>query len=179
MLSSVDKFIKACTAGKGRGLPQPAPAHEDDCAARPSAPFPFTTLRTSHSSKGVVALLFWDCPCGERPVRLLSPVLRNRFGRSSWGAYSMPGLVYRTARIRRGWLDRLKGFDRLYETRVTDGERIAYGRGPTRETSEQSARRNWEAKYQDHGRANDRDRATHSHSDLARRVAELPPRPEV
>jgi hypothetical protein len=91
----------------------------------------------------------------------------------------MTELVSRTARIHRGWLDRLKGFDRLYETEVTDGERIAYGRGPTRATSEQSARRNWEAKYQDHGRANDRDHATHSHSDLARRLAELAPCPEV
>jgi hypothetical protein len=85
----------------------------------------------------------------------------------------MSDLVSRTARIRRGWLDRLKGFDRLYETEVTDGERIAYGRGPTRETSEQSARRNWEFKYQPHHPV------THSHSDLARRLAELAPRPEV
>jgi hypothetical protein len=83
----------------------------------------------------------------------------------------MSELVSRTVRIRRGWLDRLKGFDRLYETEVSDGERTAYGRGPTRETSEQSARRNWEVKYQPHPPV------THSHSDLARRLAELAPRP--
>ena len=69
----------------------------------------------------MVALLFWDWPSGER-----SPVLRNRFGGSLWGTYSMSELVSRTARIRRGWLDRLKGFDRLYETEVSDGERTAF-----------------------------------------------------
>jgi hypothetical protein len=29
----------------------------------------------------------------------------------------------------------------------TDGERVAYGRGPTREASQQSAKRNWDGKF--------------------------------
>ena len=61
----------------------------------------------------------------------------------------MRELDLRTSRIRRGWLDRLKGYDRLYETKVTDGERAAYGKGPTREASEQAALRNWNAKFHD------------------------------
>lgn len=60
----------------------------------------------------------------------------------------MRELSYRTRRIRRGWLDRLRGFDRLYQTDITDGlERVAYGRGQTREVSEQSALRKWNAKF--------------------------------
>ena len=39
----------------------------------------------------------------------------------SEGGYSMPELVSRTVRIRRGLVDRLRGFERLYETKVTDG----------------------------------------------------------
>jgi hypothetical protein len=61
----------------------------------------------------------------------------------------MRELDLRTSRIRRGWLDRLKGYDRLYETKVTDGERAAYGRGASREASEQAALRNWNAKFHD------------------------------
>ena len=45
--------------------------------------------------------------------------------------------------------ERLKGYDRLYETKVTDGERAAYGRGASREASEQAALRNWNAKSRD------------------------------
>jgi hypothetical protein len=41
----------------------------------------------------------------------------------------------------------LRGFDRLYQTDITDGERVAYGRGQTREVSEQSALRKWNAKF--------------------------------
>ena len=67
----------------------------------------------------------------------------------------MRRLAWRTVRIRRGWLDRLRGFDRLYETKITDGERVTYGRGPTREASEQSARTNWEAQFSQPGLSND------------------------
>jgi hypothetical protein len=59
----------------------------------------------------------------------------------------MTQVVWRTVRVRRGWLDRLKGFDRLYETKITDGKRTTFGRGPTRETSDQAAQRNWDAKF--------------------------------
>jgi hypothetical protein len=59
----------------------------------------------------------------------------------------MRELMQKTRRIRRGWLDRLKGYDRLYETELTDGQHTAHGRGPTREASQKSAQRNWEAKF--------------------------------
>jgi|SRR4249919_913157 len=55
--------------------------------------------------------------------------------------------MQKTRRIRRGWLDRLRGYDRLYETELTDGQHTAYGRGPTSEASQKSAPRNWEAKF--------------------------------
>ena len=54
-----------------------------------------------------------------------------------------------TSRVRRGWIDRLKGYVRLYETKLTDGERAAYGRGPSREASEEAALRNWNVKFRD------------------------------
>ena len=44
-------------------------------------------------------------------------------------------------------MERLKGYERAYETKLTDGERVAYGRGPIREASQQSAQRNWDAKF--------------------------------
>ena len=60
---------------------------------------------------------------------------------------TMRELMQKTRRIRRGWLDRLRGYDRLYETELTDGQHTAYGRGPTPEASRKSAHRNWEAKF--------------------------------
>jgi len=60
----------------------------------------------------------------------------------------MRELFFRTTRIRRGplgWLKRLRPF---YETRVTDGERVAYGRGPTVEASLLSAQRQWDALFE-------------------------------
>jgi hypothetical protein len=59
----------------------------------------------------------------------------------------VPELVSRTVRIRRGWLDRLRGFDRLYETQLTDGQRVTFGRGATRKESEQTAFGEWEAQF--------------------------------
>ena len=50
----------------------------------------------------------------------------------------MRELELRTLRVRRSWLERLRGYDRVYETKVTDGEQEAYGRGPSREASEQA-----------------------------------------
>ena len=61
----------------------------------------------------------------------------------------MRELELRTLRVRRNWLDRLRGYDRVYETKVTDGEQEAYGRGPSREASEQAALRSWNAKSRD------------------------------
>ena len=61
----------------------------------------------------------------------------------------MRELELRTLRVRRSWLERLRGYDRVYETEVTDGERAASGRGASREASEQAALRNWNAKSRD------------------------------
>ena len=58
----------------------------------------------------------------------------------------MQPLSSRTARIHRQLIDRLRGLERLYETKLTDGYRIVFGRGQTREEAEQSAQRNWAAK---------------------------------
>ena len=55
----------------------------------------------------------------------------------------MSQLLSRTARIRRGWLDRLT-VKRLYETKVTDGYREVTGRGATIDASKQAAQRKWE-----------------------------------
>ena len=60
---------------------------------------------------------------------------------------TMRELVQKTRRIRRGWLDRLRGYDRLYETELTDGQHTAYGRGPTPDASQKSALSYWEAKF--------------------------------
>jgi hypothetical protein len=46
----------------------------------------------------------------------------------------------KTWRARRNLLDRLRGYDR-----ETDGERTAYGRGPTRDASMRAAQMNWRA----------------------------------
>ena len=59
----------------------------------------------------------------------------------------MSELVSRTVRIRRGWLERLRGWDRLYETKMTHCHRVIYGRGATRDASENTARRRWEATF--------------------------------
>ena len=61
----------------------------------------------------------------------------------------MRELEHRTSRVRRSWLERLRGYDRVYETKITDGERAAHGRGASREASEQAALRNWNAKSRD------------------------------
>jgi hypothetical protein len=57
----------------------------------------------------------------------------------------MSELLSRTVRIKRRLIDRLMGFKRLYRTQLTDGQRVAYGRGATPKTSQQRAQRNWDA----------------------------------
>ena len=57
----------------------------------------------------------------------------------------MTELVSRTVRLRRGWLERLRGWDRLYVTKITDGHRVISGRGATPDDSKYTARRKWEA----------------------------------
>jgi hypothetical protein len=59
----------------------------------------------------------------------------------------MSELLSRTVRIKRRLIDRLMGFKRLYQTKLTDGQRVAYGTGATPKTSEQWAQRNWDARF--------------------------------
>jgi hypothetical protein len=51
----------------------------------------------------------------------------------------------KTMRVRRTWLDKLMLWKQAYETKVSDGVREVITRGPTREASEQSALRRWNA----------------------------------
>jgi len=59
----------------------------------------------------------------------------------------MSQLSSRTVRIRRGLIDCVRGIERLYETKVTDGYREVTGRGGTIDDSQQAARRKWETNY--------------------------------
>jgi hypothetical protein len=52
----------------------------------------------------------------------------------------------KTMRVRRTWLDKLMLWKQAYETKVSNGLREFIGRGPTRDASEQSALRRWNAK---------------------------------
>jgi hypothetical protein len=75
--------------------------------------------------------------------------LSSRGGAERSFRFAMRELELRTSRIRRNWLDRLRGYDRVYETRVTDGEQEAYGRGASREASEKAALRSWNNRFND------------------------------
>ena len=55
----------------------------------------------------------------------------------------MTELTCKTWRAHRNFLERLKGYEKIYETKLTDGERTARGRGRTREESLREAERNW------------------------------------
>lgn len=59
----------------------------------------------------------------------------------------MSQLLSRTRRIQRGLIDRVRGIERLYETKVTDGYREVTGRGGTIDASKQAAQRKWETNY--------------------------------
>ena len=60
----------------------------------------------------------------------------------------MHELSITTTRNRRGPLSWLKRRRRFYETEVSDGNRVAYGRGPTLEASVAMAQRNWDAQFE-------------------------------
>jgi hypothetical protein len=60
----------------------------------------------------------------------------------------MHELSFKTTRIRRGSLRWLKRLRPCYETRLTDGERVAYGKGRSVEASMRSAQRNWDALFE-------------------------------
>jgi hypothetical protein len=48
-----------------------------------------------------------------------------------------------TKQVPRTWLDKLKMWRRAYETRILDGNREAFGRGPTGKASRMAAERRW------------------------------------
>ena len=50
-------------------------------------------------------------------------------------------------RVRRTLLDRLRGYTQAYQTKITDGYREAYGKGPTRQESQDAAKKIWEARF--------------------------------
>lgn len=54
--------------------------------------------------------------------------------------------------MRRNWVERLLGLDRVYVTELTDGFRAVRGRGPTKEASMAKARLRWQAEAGDDGR---------------------------
>ena len=56
---------------------------------------------------------------------------------------AMSELSVQTRRVRRNWIERLRGFDKAYETVVTDGSREARGRGETKQQSLESAKQSW------------------------------------
>jgi hypothetical protein len=59
----------------------------------------------------------------------------------------MTDVVFKTWRARRNLVERLRGFDKAYETEISDGERTARGRGQTRRESQVAAQRNWIAQF--------------------------------
>jgi hypothetical protein len=59
----------------------------------------------------------------------------------------MTEIVCKTWRAHRDLIERLRGFDRVYQTEISDGRRSARGRGRTRRESEVAAQRNWIAQF--------------------------------
>ena len=55
---------------------------------------------------------------------------------------AMTELTAKTRRAHRNLLERLKGYEKIYETKLTDGEKTTHGRGRTREESVREAERN-------------------------------------
>jgi hypothetical protein len=55
----------------------------------------------------------------------------------------MTELSVRTWRAHRNLIERIRGFDRVYETEISDGVRSARGRAETREASRRAAEQNW------------------------------------
>jgi hypothetical protein len=59
----------------------------------------------------------------------------------------MADIVFKTWRAHRSLVDRLRGFDKVYETEISDGERSARGRGQTKRESQVAAQRSWIAQF--------------------------------
>jgi hypothetical protein len=61
----------------------------------------------------------------------------------------MTELTAKTWRAHRNLLERLKGYEKMYETKLSDGEKTVRGRGRTREESIREAERNWLRQFED------------------------------
>jgi hypothetical protein len=59
----------------------------------------------------------------------------------------MTDAVFKTWRAHRNLVERLRGFDKVYETEISDGERTASGRGQTKRESQVAAQKNWFAQF--------------------------------
>ena len=94
---------------------------------------------------------YWR-PAVKYQFTYLGPNLRTSFsgGVFVWSGTSeeaeMSELLSRTLRVKRRLIDRLMGRERLYQTKLTDGQSVAYGRGATPLASQQRAQRNWDAR---------------------------------
>lgn len=61
----------------------------------------------------------------------------------------MSELIAKTWRAHRNLVERLKGYEKIYETKITDGKKSAQGRDPTRQESIREAERNWLRQFAD------------------------------
>jgi hypothetical protein len=61
----------------------------------------------------------------------------------------MADLLFKTWRVHRNLIERLRGLDKVYQTEISDGERTVSGRGQTKRESQVAARRNWIAQFGD------------------------------
>ena len=59
----------------------------------------------------------------------------------------MRDVVSKTWRAHRNLVERLRGFDKVYETEISDGERSARGRGQTKQELHVAAQRCWIAQF--------------------------------
>jgi len=55
--------------------------------------------------------------------------------------------VSRTTRARRRWIHRIRGFEHLYKTKISDGYHEVTGWGPTPIASKQEAQKSWERTF--------------------------------
>lgn len=55
----------------------------------------------------------------------------------------MAEVMFKTWRAHRNLVERLKGFEKVYETEISDGQHSVRGRGQTKRESQNVARRNW------------------------------------
>jgi hypothetical protein len=69
-----------------------------------------------------------------------APILLATFG-------AMAEVIFKTWRAHRNLIERLRAFDKVYETEISDGERTARGRGQTKRDSQVAAQRNWIAQF--------------------------------